>query len=57
MMGFGEKTVRSYKSYKNEQFKKKFDKAKNLLNSIDETSLRKEDKELLKENIKNLFTK
>lgn len=57
MIAFGEKSVPSYKSYKNEQFKKKFDKAKNLLNSIDETSLRKEDKELLKENIKNLFTK
>lgn len=45
----------TYKSYKAEQFNKKFQKAVNLLNSIDETSLKPEDKKRLKENIKELF--
>lgn len=56
MLWFGEidKTV-SYKSYKAEQFNKKFQKAVNLLNSIDDTSLKPEDKKRLKENIKELF--
>jgi hypothetical protein len=56
MPDFGDTTrVQPYKSYKAEQFNKKFAKARNLLNSIDETSLRPEDKKRLKENIKELF--
>lgn len=47
--------IKSYKAYKNEQFKKKLDKAKNLLNSISETSLKPEDKQKLKEQIKEYF--
>lgn len=46
---------KTYKSYKAEQFNKKFQKGVNLLNSIDETSLKPEDKKRLKENIKELF--
>lgn len=55
MLAFGERQPPSYKSYKNEQFNKKFQKAVNLLNSIDATSLKLEDKKRLKENIKELF--
>jgi hypothetical protein len=53
--GYSYKIQPSYKSYKAEQFNKKFQKAVNLLNSIDETSLKLEDKKRLKENIKELF--
>jgi hypothetical protein len=56
LIDFGNTPPESYKSYKNKQFNKKFDKAKALLNSIDESSLKKEDKLLLKRNIKELFT-
>jgi len=47
--------VREYKPYKNEQFNKKLAKARSLINSIDETSLRPEDKKQLKNQIKELF--
>lgn len=47
--------VREYKPYKNEQFNKKLAKAKSLLNSIDDTSLKKEDKVKLKNQISELF--
>lgn len=52
---YGNTPAPSYKSYKAEQFNKKFQKAVNLLNSIDDTSLKPEDKKRLKENIKELF--
>lgn len=52
---FGDKIAPPYKAYKAEQFNKKFAKARNLLNSIDETSLRPEDKKRLKQTIKELF--
>lgn len=45
-----------YKPYKNTQFNKKLAKAKALLNSIDETSLKPDDKKKLKSQIKDIFS-
>jgi hypothetical protein len=53
---YGSDKVRSYKSYKAEQFNKKLEKMRNLLNSIDDTSLKPEDKVILKSKLKELFT-
>lgn len=47
--------VREYKPYKNEQFNKKLAKARNLINSVNETSLKKEDKIILLAKIKDLI--
>lgn len=47
--------ARSYKSYKAEQFNKKIEKMRQLLYSVDETSLKKEDKLFLKQKLKELF--
>lgn len=44
-----------YKSYKAEQFNKKLEKQRQLLNSILDTSLKPEDKALLKTKLKELF--
>lgn len=44
-----------YKPYKNQQFNKKLEKAKTLIKSIDQTSLKQADKDLLKRQIKYLF--
>ena len=45
----------SYNSYKNEQFAKKLEKMRNLINSVHETSLKDEDKKLLINKIKDLL--
>jgi len=56
MLDFGGYDRRpAYKPYKNEQFNKKLAKARQLINSIDETSLKAEDKKILKQKIKELF--
>lgn len=55
MIGFGESKPRSYKSYKAEQFNKKIEKQRQLLNSILDTSLKAEDKLLLKKKLMELF--
>lgn len=47
---------RTYKSYKAEQFNKKIEKQRQLLNSILDTSLTYEDKIKLKSKLKELFT-
>lgn len=46
---------RSYKSYKAEQFNKKIEKMKTLIRSIDESSLKFDDKQTLKHKLKDLF--
>lgn len=46
---------KTYKNYKAEQFNKKLEKMRQLLNSILDTSLTKPDKELLKDKLKELF--
>lgn len=50
------KRAPAYKPYRNEQFNKKMGKASALIKSIDETSLRPEDKRKLKDQIKELFS-
>ena len=55
MLAWGEEKVREYKPYKNEQFTKKLDKMRSLIKSVDETSLKSEDKKLLKQKMKELF--
>lgn len=52
---WSEKKVTSYKSYKNAQFNKKLDKARNLISSVNDTSLKKEDKAILLAKIKDMF--
>lgn len=49
------KPIQSYKSYKAEQFNKKLEKARGLVNSINDTSLKPEDKKILIQKIKELF--
>lgn len=49
------KPQQTYKSYKAEQFNKKIEKQRHLLNSILDTSLTPEDKERLKAKLKELF--
>lgn len=51
----GDRPVQKYSSYKNEQFNKKLAKAKSLIDSIESTSLKKEDKALLKAKIKEML--
>lgn len=41
----------SYRSYRNNKFKRYLDKARNLKNGIDSTSLKPKDKELIKKEI------
>lgn len=56
MLAFGESPPRPYKSYKGEQFNKKLTKARMLINSVGDTSLKPEDKAKLLAEIRGLFT-
>lgn len=47
--------LRSYKSYKNEQFNKKLEKMRQLINAVNETSLKADDKIKLKKQMQELF--
>lgn len=55
MIEWDTKTPKTYKSYKAEQFNKKTEKMRQLINSVDDTSLSKEDKIKLKVQMREQF--
>ena len=55
-IGFNRTPVRTYSSYKNEQFNKKLEKMRMLINSVNDTSLKDSDKKILLSNFKELLS-
>lgn len=52
---YSEPVKQTYKAYKNSQFNKKLEKMRQLINSVDDTSLSKEDKIKLKVQMREQF--